>query len=119
MSYKDEVDRRFQDRENQVRREKSSMERLDMLLPSVGLSVKTTNAYEQAGLFTVRDLLAKSEEELRSIANVGDKTMDETYLCLSKLGFVKEGYSPPVDKAEERRLRREYLMDNFFNNPGS
>jgi DNA-directed RNA polymerase subunit alpha len=43
-------------------------ERLEMSTAEIGLSVRTTNCLEERGIFTVRDLLNSTPEQLLSIA---------------------------------------------------
>lgn len=62
-------------------------ERLELSTAEIGLAVRTTNCLEERGIFTVRDLLNSRPETLLSIANFGEKTLEEVYLALEKLGF--------------------------------
>jgi DNA-directed RNA polymerase subunit alpha len=64
-------------------------ERLEMSTAEIGLSVRTTNCLEERGIFTVRDLLNSSPEQLLSIANFGEKTLEEVYKALEKFGFYR------------------------------
>jgi DNA-directed RNA polymerase subunit alpha len=70
------------DEEARLRRE-----RLDLSIAEMGLSVRTTNCLEETGIFTVRDLLNATPRRLLSISNFGEKTLDEVYMALEKLGF--------------------------------
>jgi DNA-directed RNA polymerase subunit alpha len=65
-------------------------ERLEMSTAEIGLSVRTTNCLEERGIFTVRDLLNSSPEQLLSIANFGEKTLEEVYKALEKFGFYRK-----------------------------
>ena len=47
-------------------------ERLEMSTAEIGLSVRTTNCLEERGIFTVRDLLNSTPDQLLSIANFGE-----------------------------------------------
>ena len=62
-------------------------ERLEMSTAEIGLTVRTTNCLEEKGIFTVRDLLHSSREELLSISNFGEKTLDEVFQALEAIGF--------------------------------
>jgi len=64
-------------------------ERLDMSTAEIGLSVRTTNCLEERGIFTVNDLLHSTREDLLSISNFGEKTLEEVYLALEKIGFYR------------------------------
>jgi DNA-directed RNA polymerase subunit alpha len=64
-------------------------ERLDMSTAEIGLSVRTTNCLEERGIFTVEDLLNCTRDELLSISNFGEKTLEEVYLALEQIGFYR------------------------------
>ena len=64
-------------------------ERLEMSTAEIGLTVRTTNCLEDRGIFTVRDLLNSTPEQLLSIANFGEKTLEEVYKSLEKIGFYR------------------------------
>lgn len=68
---------------------KGLAEKLEMSTAELGLTVRTTNCLEERGIFTVRDLLNTRRKDLLSIANFGDKTLDEVYLALAKIGFER------------------------------
>jgi DNA-directed RNA polymerase subunit alpha len=63
--------------------------RLDMSTAEIGLSVRTTNCLEERGIFTVNDLLHSTREDLLSISNFGEKTLEEVYVALEKIGFYR------------------------------
>jgi DNA-directed RNA polymerase subunit alpha len=64
--------------------------RLDMSTAEIGLSVRTTNCLEERGIFTVADLLNCTRDDLLSISNFGEKTLDEVYRSLESVGFVRK-----------------------------
>ena len=64
-------------------------ERLNLSIAEMGLSVRTTNCLEETGILTVRDLLNATPRRLLSISNFGEKTLDEVYAALEKLGFYR------------------------------
>jgi DNA-directed RNA polymerase subunit alpha len=64
-------------------------DRLDMSTAEIGLSVRTTNCLEERGIFTVNDLLHSTREDLLSISNFGEKTLEEVYIALEKIGFFR------------------------------
>ncbi len=66
-------------------------QRLEMSTAEIGLAVRTTNCLEERGIFTVRDLLNATPEQLLSIANFGEKTLEEVYGSLEKFGFYRPG----------------------------
>ncbi len=69
---------------------RSLQQRLDMSTAEIGLSVRTTNCLEERGIFTVNDLLHCTRADLLSISNFGEKTLDEVYAALDKIGFARE-----------------------------
>jgi len=69
-------------------------ERLEMSTAEIGLTVRTTNCLEDRGIFTVRDLLNSSPDQLLSIANFGEKTLEEVYKALEKIGFYRASKQP-------------------------
>jgi len=69
---------------------KEVAERLEMSTAEIGLSVRTTNCLEERGIFTVNDLLHCTREDLLSISNFGEKTLEEVYKSLEGIGFVRK-----------------------------
>lgn len=69
-------------------------QKLDMSTAEIGLSVRTTNCLEEKGVFTVQDLLNCSREDLLSISNFGEKTLEEVYLALEGVGFFRNWRKP-------------------------
>jgi DNA-directed RNA polymerase subunit alpha len=65
-------------------------ERLDMSTAEIGLTVRTTNCLEERGVFTVRDLLNCTRDDLLSISNFGEKTLEEVYQALETIGFYRQ-----------------------------
>ena len=65
-------------------------ERLEMSTAEIGLTVRTTNCLEERGIFTVRDLLNSTPDQLLSIANFGEKTLEEVYKALEKFNFYRK-----------------------------
>lgn len=68
---------------------KSLQQRLEMSTAEIGLTVRTTNCLEERGIFTVRDLLQCTREDLLSISNFGEKTLEEVYKSLESIGFCR------------------------------
>jgi len=65
--------------------------RLQLSTSEMGLPVRTTNCFDELGVSTIGDLLKCSREELLSVPNFGEKTLEEVYKALEKLGFYREG----------------------------
>jgi len=63
--------------------------RLDMSTAEIGLSVRTTNCLEERGIFTVNDLLHCTRDDLLSISNFGEKTLEEVFMALEGVGFYR------------------------------
>ncbi len=72
-------------------------EKLDMSTAEIGLSVRTTNCLEERGIFTVHDLLKCTRSDLLSISNFGEKTLEEVFKALERIGFFRA--DKPVDVA--------------------
>jgi DNA-directed RNA polymerase subunit alpha len=68
---------------------KDVAQRLEMSTAEIGLSVRTTNCLEERGIYTVNDLLNSTAEDLLSISNFGEKTLDEVYKALEAIGFYR------------------------------
>jgi DNA-directed RNA polymerase subunit alpha len=68
---------------------KGMADKLDMSTAEIGLSVRTTNCLEERGIFTVNDLLNCTREDLLSISNFGEKTLEEVYKALEGIGFYR------------------------------
>ena len=74
--------------------------RLEMSTAEIGLTVRTTNCLEERGVFTVRDLLNCTRTDLLSISNFGEKTLDEAYDALERVGFYRKSrQAAPVQVA--------------------
>jgi len=71
-------------------------ERLEMSTAEIGLAVRTTNCLEERGVFTVNDLLHCTREDLLSISNFGEKTLEEVYKSLENIGFHRPAQEPAL-----------------------
>jgi DNA-directed RNA polymerase subunit alpha len=69
---------------------KDIADKLEMSTAEIGLTVRTTNCLEERGIFTVNDLLHCTREDLLSISNFGEKTLEEVYKALDGIGFCRE-----------------------------
>lgn len=70
------------------------LDRLEMSTAEIGLSVRTTNCLEEKGIFTVQDLLNCTRDDLLSISNFGEKTLEEVYKSLETIGFLRRSRQP-------------------------
>ncbi|MDR2115094.1 MAG: hypothetical protein LBP87_01810 [Planctomycetaceae bacterium] len=73
--------------------------KLELSTAEIGLSVRTTNCLDEQGICTVGDLLACQREDLLRIANFGEKTLEEVYKALEKLGFIRADRRSPTAKS--------------------
>lgn len=71
---------------------------LEMSTAELGLNVRTTNCLEERGIFTVRDLLRSTRQDLLSISNFGEKTLEEVYQALEGIGFYRTSKKPPSEQ---------------------
>jgi len=79
-------------------------EKLEMSTAEIGLSVRTTNCLEERGIFTVHDLLNCTRTDLLSISNFDEKTLEEVYKALEKIGFFRQaGGAAGQEPATETR----------------
>ena len=69
-------------------------EQLDLSTAEIGLTVRTTNCLEEKGIFTVRDLLNSTPKDLLEISNFGEKTLEEVYASLEKIGYSRPRRQP-------------------------
>ena len=77
-------------------RKEELQQRLEMSTAEIGLSVRTTNCLEEKGIFTVEDLLHCTPEDLLSISNFGEKTLEEVYRALEGIGFYRKNRRPEL-----------------------
>lgn len=70
-------------------RAKDMAAKLEMSTAEIGLTVRTTNCLEEKGIFTVNDLLHCTRDDLLGISNFGEKTLEEVYKALDKIGFCR------------------------------
>jgi DNA-directed RNA polymerase subunit alpha len=81
-------------------------ERLDLSTAEIGLLVRTTNCLEEKGIFTVRDLLNSRPETLLTIANFGEKTLEEVYQALERLGYYRPESKRPRAKSSSAKSQK-------------
>ena len=95
----------------EVIRQRQLQEKLQMSLAEVGLSVRTTNCLDEQGVSTVDDLLKCKRADLLNIPNFGEKTLEEVFAALEKLGFLRKerrtGDSPFAPEEAAALLEKE------------
>lgn len=64
---------------------------LDMTIEELDLSVRSYNCLKRAGIQTVQDLAAKSEDDMIKVRNLGKKSLKEVKEKLVELGL---GFKP-------------------------
>ena len=61
---------------------------LEMTIEELDLSVRSYNCLKRAGINTVEDLIAKSEEDMMKVRNLGRKSLEEVIHKLDELGLA-------------------------------
>lgn len=82
--------------------QRNKLDCLEMSTAELGLNVRTINSLEQRGILTVRDLLRSTRQDLLSISNFGEKTLEEVYLALEQIGFYRTSRRPPSEDFRQR-----------------
>jgi DNA-directed RNA polymerase subunit alpha len=75
-------------------RHKEADERLELSLAEMDLPVRTVNCLEDEGILTVEQLLNCTPQRLLGITNFGEKTLEQVYDALEKVGFNRRGKRP-------------------------
>lgn len=83
---------------NAASQQRARLANLDMSTAELGLNVRTTNCLEERGIYTVRDLLRSTRQELLSISNFGEKTLEEVYKALEGIGFYRSSRKPSAER---------------------
>lgn len=86
------------------------MDKLEMSTAEIGLSVRTTNCLEECGIFTVQDLLNCTREDLLSISNFGEKTLEEVYKALEGIGFYRKWRRAKIEHESGAQGRAKELV---------
>lgn len=60
----------------------------------LGLSVRVVNALQDAGIWSVYDLLQRRPAELKEIGNIGNKTLNEIFARLERHYIYRQGRKP-------------------------
>jgi len=79
--------------------QKELEKKLEWSTSELGLSVRTTNCLDEQGISTIGDLLACRREDLLQIANFGEKTLEDVYIALERLGFYRVNKQSPTAKS--------------------
>jgi DNA-directed RNA polymerase subunit alpha len=79
--------------------QKELEKKLEWSTAELGLSVRTTNCLDEQGICTIGDLLACRREDLLQIANFGEKTLEDVYKALERLGFYRTNRLSPSAKS--------------------
>jgi DNA-directed RNA polymerase subunit alpha len=80
---------------------KDIADKLEMSTAEIGLTVRTTNCLEERGIFTVNDLLHCTRDDLLSISNFGEKTLEEVYKALEGIGFYRDSRQESTSAASQ------------------
>jgi DNA-directed RNA polymerase subunit alpha len=79
---------KVKDAEIMVEKEDDKKEKvLEMTIEELDLSVRSYNCLKRAGINTVQELCAKSEEEMMKVRNLGRKSLEEVQEKLENLGL--------------------------------
>ena len=92
---------------------------LDMTIEELDLSVRSYNVLCRGGFKTVEDLIGKSDEDLRTVRNMGKNSFDEIIEKLKSMGIeLEDGVLSIKDKEqiddmnENKRMQLEEEIDN-------
>ena len=88
--------------EKQLVRASIPDEKYNMPVEQLELSVRTMNCLRRGGINTVGELISKAEEELLSLHNFGQKSMQEVRERLEALGLSLSPLSEEEGEAEEQ-----------------
>lgn len=70
--------------------------RLELNLAELDLAPRRVNSLEEDGMFTVRDLLNRTPEQVLKISNIGERTLETICLALERIGHYRTS-RPPVE----------------------
>jgi DNA-directed RNA polymerase subunit alpha len=85
-------------------------DRLDLSLSEIDLIVRTVNCLEDESIFTVKDLLAHTPQQLLEIPNFGVKTLEAVYVALEKIGFYRPSRQSMDDLAGQSTQKNYSLL---------
>ena len=60
---------------------------LDTAIEDLDFSVRTYNCLKRANINTIGDLVAKTEEDMMKVRNLGKKSLEEVVVKLEELGL--------------------------------
>ncbi len=69
------------------REDEQQQKALFMSIEELDLSVRPLNCLKRAGIFTVEDLIKKTEEDMLKVRNLGRKSLDEVVSKLKELNL--------------------------------
>ncbi len=75
-------------------RHKQADDRLELSLAEIDLPVRTVNCLEDEGILTVMQLLNCTPQRLLGITNFGERTLQQIYDALEKVGFYRREKRP-------------------------
>jgi len=61
--------------------------KLDVAIEDLDFSVRTYNCLKRAGINSIGDLVARSEDEMMKVRNLGKKSLEEVILKLEDMGL--------------------------------
>ena len=76
----------------------SELKPLMLTVDSLGLSARSFNSLDRAGMKFIGELVLMSENEIKNIKNLGKKSLDEINECLVEHGFGSEFDLPDVTR---------------------
>ncbi len=101
------------EREEEEKKEKSETEELErmmlMNINEIELSVRSSNCIHNANIYTIGELVQKSESEMLKYRNFGKKSLNEIKAILDGMG-LRLGMSIPEDikrKVDDKRKQQE------------
>ena len=63
------------------------MDRTELQITELDLPIRTVNMLQEAGIFTVGDLLHRRQAELLGIPNFGRRCLEHVLIALEDIGF--------------------------------
>jgi DNA-directed RNA polymerase subunit alpha len=81
-------------------------DRLERSLAEIDIDVRTVNCLEDAGIFTVQNLLERTPKQLLEIPNLAEKTLETIYVALEKIGFHRTTKSDGIPAEDFALLRK-------------
>lgn len=61
--------------------------KLDVAIEDLDFSVRTYNCLKRAGINSIGDLVARSEDEMMKVRNLGKKSLEEVIFKLEDMGL--------------------------------